>query len=95
MTAKTFTKSLKGEAASDATEPARLAALSDNNDVAVHRAVARNPRTPPAALERLSHSSDKATREAVTGNPNASAAVLTVIVRRTPSLRGCLPLASI
>ena len=85
MTTKTSTKSLKGEAASDATEPARLAALSDNNDVAVQRAVARNPRTPPAALERLSHSSDKATRETVAGNPNASAAVLTRLGGQFPT----------
>ncbi len=85
MPAKTSTKSLKGEAASEATEPARLAALSDNNDVAVQRAVARNPRTPPAALERLSYSSDKVTREAIAGNPNASAAVLTHLGGQFPT----------
>jgi hypothetical protein len=77
MNSKASTKSLKGEAVSDATPPARLAALADNGDVTVRRAVARNPGTPPVALDRLSHSSDKATREAVAGNPNASAAVLT------------------
>lgn len=85
MSAKTSTKSPKGEAASDETPPARLAALANNSDVAVQRAVARNPRTPPVALERLSHSSDKATREAIAGNPNAAAAVLTRLGGQFPT----------
>ncbi len=69
-------KSMKTEATSAETLPARLAALAGESDLAVQRGVARNPRTPPAAFERLSHSTDKAVREAVAGNPNAQAKVV-------------------
>ena len=69
-------KSSKTEATSELATPERLSELAGDSDLAVQRAVAKNPRTPPTALKVLSHSKDKSTRESVAGNPNSPADVL-------------------